>query len=147
MDRRSFIKSSCISCASGIGAMWLLQACTTQKYVTNFEIKDKKLTIKKSEFTVVKKDKTIEQKFLLIKPDNVSFPIALYKLNENNYKALYLECTHQGCELTPHETVLVCPCHGAEFNSKGEVTQGPAENNLKTFEISYDKENIYIQIN
>jgi cytochrome b6-f complex iron-sulfur subunit len=41
---------------------------------------------------------------------------------------------------------MVCPCHAAEFNSKGEVTTGPAEINLKSFFTTTDNENIYIQL-
>lgn len=146
MERRDFIKSACLTCVGSIGATWLLQSCTPQKYITNVTVKENKLIIKKSEFTVVKKDKTIQQKFILVKPENTQFPIAIYKLNENEYKALYLQCTHQGCELSPHETMMVCPCHGAEFNPKGEVTTGPAETNLKSFLTTTDNENIYIQL-
>jgi cytochrome b6-f complex iron-sulfur subunit len=146
MERRDFIKSACLTCAGSIGAAWLLQGCTPQKYITNVSVKENKFVIKKSEFTVIKKEKTIQQKFILVKPDSIQFPIAIYKLNENEYKALYLQCTHQGCELSPHETMMVCPCHGAEFNSKGEVTTGPAETNLKSFLTTTDNENIYIQL-
>lgn len=104
-----------------------------------------KLAIKKSAFTVVKKEKTIRQKYLLLKPEQVQFPVVLYKLNESEYKAVLLQCTHQGCELTAYETMMVCPCHGAEFNTKGEVIQGPAEVDLKTFVTTQDNEMIYIQ--
>ena len=110
MERRDFIKSACLTCVGSIGAAWLLQACTPQKYITNVTVKESKLVIKKSEFAVVKKDKTVQQKFILVKPENTQFPIAIYKVNENEYKALYLQCTHQGCELSPHETMMVCPC-------------------------------------
>ncbi len=89
---------------------------------------------------------TTTRKFMLIKPENFQFPIAVYQLKENEYKALFLQCTHQGCELSPYETTMVCPCHGAEFNNRGEVTQGPAETNLKSFITTHDNENIYIQL-
>lgn len=146
MDRRRFIKSSCLTCVGSIGAMWLLQACTTNKYITNYTTNENKLAIKKSEFTVIKKGKTIQQKFILVKPNGLEFPIALYQLKENEYKALFLKCPHQGCELTPYETTMVCPCHGAEFNNKGLVTQGPAETDLKSFITTQDNETIYIQL-
>ncbi|MBL7888774.1 MAG: Rieske (2Fe-2S) protein [Bacteroidetes bacterium] len=146
MDRRDFIKSACLTCAGSIGAAWLLQSCSNHKYLTNVVVKDNKLVVKRSEFILLKKEKRIEQKFLIIKPESLSFPIALYKINGNEYKACYLQCTHQGCELSPHETMMVCPCHGAEFNPKGEVTNGPAETNLKSFLTSTDNENIYIQL-
>ncbi|WP_317899829.1 ubiquinol-cytochrome c reductase iron-sulfur subunit [Aurantibacillus circumpalustris] len=146
MDRRKFIKSSCLTCAGVMGATWLLESCTSHKYITNVSVNENKLSVKKSEFKVLKKEKIIEQKFVLIKINAIPFPIALYKINENEYKALYLQCTHQGCELAAHDTLMVCPCHGAEFNPKGEVTNGPAETNLKTFVTSSDDETIYIQL-
>lgn len=146
MERREFLKSACLTCAGSIGAAWLLQACTPQKFITNVTVKENKLVINKSEYTTMKKGKTIQQKFILIKPETLQFPIAIYKLNENEYKALYLQCTHQGCELSPFETMMVCPCHGAEFTPKGEVKTGPAETNLKSFFTTTDDENIYIQL-
>lgn len=147
MDRRNFIKSTCLACASSTGIMGLLQACKSTKHVTNFEYQQNKIIIHKSEFTTIKNEKTIQRKFIVIKSENLPFPIAIYKLNDNEYKASLLQCSHQGCELSPYETTMVCPCHGAEFDAKGEVTQGPAETPLKTFITTYDNNNIYIQIN
>jgi len=146
MNRRNFIKTSCLTCVGSIGLMAFLEACSSQKYSTSFEFKENRITVKKAEFIQVKKEKQIKVPFILIKPEQLPFPIALYMDGEKDYKALYLQCTHQGCELNPHETMIVCPCHGAEFNAKGEVTQGPAEINLKTFITSQDHENIYIQL-
>lgn len=144
MNRRNFIGTTCLAC-TGIGISWILQACTSHRYITDYTIHEKKLTVKKSSFTVIKKEKAIQQKYILLKPEQVQFPIVVYKLNENEYKAVLLRCTHQGCELAAYETMMVCPCHGAEFNTKGEVTQGPAEINLTTFVTTQDTENIYIQ--
>jgi Rieske Fe-S protein len=135
-----------VACAASIGVLTFLQSCSSTKYVTAYKVISNKLSVKRSEFTVIKKGKTIQQSFILLKPENSPFPIALYKLPNDQYKALYLECSHQGCELNAYETTLVCPCHGAEFNTKGEVTQGPAELPLKTFITSSDADNIYIQI-
>ncbi|MBI3519248.1 MAG: Rieske 2Fe-2S domain-containing protein [Bacteroidetes bacterium] len=147
MNRRNFIKSTCLTCVSSVGAIWLLQACKSTKHVSNFQYNQNIITIQKTEFITVKNEKTIQRKFIVIKPDSLPFPIAVYKLNDNDYKTSLLQCSHQGCELSPYETTMVCPCHGAEFNTKGEVTQGPAETNLKTFITTYDNDNIYIQIN
>lgn len=146
MDRRDFIKSSCVTCAGGIGLSWLLQACTPHKYITNYSLSHNKVIVKKNEFIVVKNGKTIQQKFIVIKPETLQFPIAIYSTKDNEYKAHLLVCTHQGCEITPYETMMVCPCHGAEFSKTGEVTQGPAETNLKSFITTQDNEHIYIQL-
>ncbi len=130
-----------------MGVMMLLEACSTNKYVvTDYLYNQNKITVKKSAFIIVKNDKQVPLKFITVKPDNVAFPIVIYKVTETDYKALFLQCSHQGCELSPYETTMVCPCHGAEFNTKGEVTQGPAEDNLKTFITTHDTENIYIQL-
>ncbi len=145
MQRRDFIKSSGLTCAGALGLSWILQACSTQKYISNAKVENNKITISKSEFIVLKKEKQIEQKFIIIKTF-LEYPIALYKISDNEYYALYLQCTHQGCELNPHETMMVCPCHGAEFTPTGNVSQGPAEKKLKSFITSNDKENIYIQL-
>lgn len=45
-------------------------------------------------------------------------------------------CTHQGCEVG-YETAdkkFGCPCHGSQFDPRGEVVQGPARVRLPLFE-------------
>jgi cytochrome b6-f complex iron-sulfur subunit len=83
---------------------------------------------------------------VLIRNERFNFPICVYKLDENNYTALLMECTHRSCELQPQGTYLICPCHGSEFNNKGVVQNPPAEQNLRTFKITTDNEHIYIQL-
>lgn len=146
MDRRDFIKSGCISCAGAIGITWLMEACTSAKNVSTVVRKDNIIIIKKTEFTEIKEDKFITKKFIVVKPEGIDFPMVIYKVSDVSYKTHLLQCTHQGCELTPYETTMVCPCHGAEFNLSGEVTTGPAETNIKSFITTYDLENVYIQL-
>ena len=144
MNRRTFITSACLAC-SGAGLTWLLPSCSSTKYITDFTFTSDSLTVKKSAFTIIRKEKKIQRKFILLKPEHLQFPLVLYRIKDNEYKALLLQCTHQGCELTPYETMMVCPCHGAEFNTNGEVTQGPAETGLKSFTTTQDDENVYIR--
>ena len=128
-----------------MGVSWLLEACSTHRYITDYSFLDQKITVKKTLFTVIKKGEPVQQKFILLKPDSFQFPLVIYKIQEK-YHTFLLQCTHQGCELTPYETTMVCPCHGAEFDRQGEVTQGPADINLKPFSTTQDDENIYIHI-
>lgn len=96
----------------------------------------------KSEFI----DNGNERQFILVKLKADRYPICIYKLNEKEYSAVYLQCTHKGCELEPHEAYLSCPCHGSEFDNRGNVQHPPAERNLITFKVSTDNENLYIHL-
>lgn len=146
MERRLFLKSACITCAGSIGVIWLLEACAAQKQITNYQYLQNRIIIKRSEFLIMKNEKHILRKFIVLKPDGLEYPLVIYKLTETDYRAMSLKCTHQGCELTPYETTIVCPCHGAEFNNRGTVTAGPADTDLKLFNITYDIDNLYIQL-
>ncbi len=51
-----------------------------------------------------------------------------------------LTCTHQGCEVEPVGTgdaaMLVCPCHGSQFDRNGAVIHGPARSPLTHFTVA-----------
>jgi nitrite reductase/ring-hydroxylating ferredoxin subunit len=59
---------------------------------------------------------------------------------EGAWYALSDECTHTGCPLSEDgelvEGVLVCNCHGAEFElATGAVIEGPADGPLETYAV------------
>ena len=146
MERRKFIKSCVIGCSSMATIALTLESCGTSAYYAKTTLAGSSYTIAKSEFVVVNKNKTIDRKYVLIRPATLGYPICIYKIGPESYSALLMECTHKSCELQPQSTFLVCPCHGSEFTSKGEVQNPPAERNLKTFPITTDSENIYLQL-
>lgn len=145
MRRNEFIKMSCLGCIGVVAGVSLLESCATGQYVNN-TLNNNIITIKKSDFILVKKDKQIIRDFVLVKNDALGFPICVYKISENEYTALFMECTHQGCELNAFKAQLVCPCHGSEFDNKGNVLEGPADTPLKHFEVKTDDQNIYIKV-
>lgn len=51
--------------------------------------------------------------------------------------ALYQVCTHLGCAVLWNEEAgrFECPCHGAVFNTKGEVLAGPPPRPLDYFPV------------
>ena len=83
---------------------------------------------------------------MLIRAAQFNYPIIVYRLAEGTYSALLMECTHKNCELQPQGAYLVCPCHGSEFSNTGVVQNPPAEENLRTFQITQDHEHLYIQL-
>ena len=133
----------------GTGLALFLQSCGSANYyakTTPSTSNVNQLVIKKSEFIKVEKEKQLVRKFILVKSEKYGHPICIYKLQDDTYSAVLTECTHNGCELTPNNLTLVCPCHGAEFSNKGIVQSPPAEQNLKSFQIKTDNENIYISL-
>jgi Rieske Fe-S protein len=76
----------------------------------------------------------------------LQYPIYVFRFSENNYTALYMQCTHQGNELTAYGEKLVCSAHGSEFDNTGNVTNGPASKPLRTFPIKLGSQNILISL-
>ncbi len=145
MERKIFIKSCGIACLSGTFVTAMLQGCASSNYFAQNTIANNRITIKKSEFIKIQKEKQILRKYVLVKSEKHNFPICIYKIGEDTYSALLMECTHNSCELQPHGEFLTCPCHGSEFSNKGVVQNPPAEANLKSFQTSTDKDHIYVQ--
>ncbi len=145
MERRKFIKNCCFTTVGIALSGSLLQSCETFHYATTTRVDDN-WVIAKSEFIKIKGDKQKELSFVLISDGASNFPICVYKVTEDRYVASLLTCTHRGCELIIGGGVYTCPCHGSEFTTTGKVTEGPAIENLKTYKIKTDNENIYISI-
>ncbi len=146
MQRIEFIKTCGIACVGGGALSAVLQGCASTNYFANATFSENKIILAKTEFVKTENDKTTHRNYVLLRTEKLNFPVIIYKSNEENYTALLMECTHKGCELHPSGDYLVCPCHGSEFNNKGVVQNPPAEENLRTFLITTDYENIYIQL-
>lgn len=145
MERRKFIKTCCYSAIGIPIAATLMQSCGGIYYATTNH-NNGRFVISKSEFIQLKKDKKINRKFVLVKTEELDFPICIYNTGENTYSASLLKCTHRGCELNVGGGIYTCPCHGSEFSINGKVLEGPANKNLTTFKTETDHENIYIYI-
>ncbi|MEO6190463.1 MAG: Rieske (2Fe-2S) protein [Saprospiraceae bacterium] len=146
MRRKEFIKNCGLICLGSSIVPTLLQSCSSANYFAKNESLNNKIVVKKSEFIKRQNDKNSERKFVIIKSENLHYPIYLFRFTDNEYSALWMECTHRSCELETQGNYLMCPCHGSEFTNKGIVQNPPAEHNLKTFNVKIDDENIYIQL-
>lgn len=145
MDRSKFIKTlGCALVGVPLGIS-LLQSCESIYYAQSKSI-DGKIVLKKSEFIQSTSKGVSYRNFVLLNKAVDGYPISVYRTDEETYTASLLKCTHQGCELDVGGGIYTCPCHGSEFETSGEVLQGPAEKKLKTYSIITDHENIYIQL-
>lgn len=146
MDRKDFLKSCGMICVGGVGIAALLQSCNTGQYFAKSEISGNYLNVLATEFTQDKKGVAVDRKYVLVRSEQLNFPIYLYKANIQEYSAVWMECTHQGAELSAHGEQLSCPAHGSEFNKFGHVVQGPAQSNLRKFKTLVDGDVIKIQL-
>lgn len=145
MNRREFTKQTCIGCFGGGLLSAVLAGCQSTHYV-NATVESKGLSIPKSEFTYFKKEKPFARQFIIVNHGKLEFPIYLYRISDNEYSALWMKCTHQGSELQAAGDHLYCSSHGSEFDKKGNVNQGPAETNLRSFPVSVNDAKIIIDL-
>lgn len=145
MNRKDFIKSCGSLCLGGM-AMMAVPGCSSSNHFAQSTTSGDLIAIAKSEFIKMEKDKSSYRKFVLTRSGKFNQPICLFRFDENNYSALLMLCTHNGCELLPQGDFLICPCHGSEFSNKGIVQNPPAENNLQSFKISTNHETVFIHL-
>jgi cytochrome b6-f complex iron-sulfur subunit len=63
--------------------------------------------------------------------------IIVIRSSDTAYIALSKICTHEGCTVTYNKdsNQLPCPCHGSVFTATGGVVTGPAQTNLKVYNV------------
>lgn len=140
MRRREFIKTVCVASAVGTG---LLVGCKSTPILVQGTIKDNKLYVPLAEF---ESTNTLSVAF-------ESSAIGVTKVNDSQYVAVLLKCTHMGCAViqegnknSTEQVGFICPCHGAKFSAGGEVLKGPAQKNLTQYTTSNDHEFVIIQL-
>ena len=145
MDRRNFLKKSCSACLSLTVISSMVSSCLSTKYVTGKVAKDG-ITIDKDDFKIKQKGGTAYSSFVIVRNEILKYPICIYRMNDDEYTALWMRCTHQGTELQASGDVLQCSAHGSEFNSKGQVRNGPANTALRTFPVTVTNNEIFIDL-
>ena len=144
MNRKDFIKT-CGAACMGLTGVLLLQNCKPAKQV-QATLKNNQLQIDKKEFVIASENKTSYRRSITTRPENSDYPIVIYRFSDTAYSALLLRCTHQSSELNLNGDIMTCSAHGSEFNNKGEVIQGPAEQKLQSFKVTSDEQTIYIHL-
>ena len=146
MNRAQFIDTCSKSCLVIMGGgLTLLQGCTGSQYVTA-QLVGSDMLVPMSAFETEKEGLTSFKKYVIAHHDKLQYPICIYRIAENEYKALLMRCTHQGTELQVFGDRLQCPAHGSEFSTTGSVQNGPAETALRTFPVSIENGNLKISL-
>ena len=145
MDRREFIKNSCTACLSATVIGTAITSCTATRYISGTLGKDG-LFVDTNEFVTKQNGKTVYRSFVIVRNDALQYPVCVYRLNDNEYSALWMRCTHQGTELQASGDRLQCTAHGSEFDNKGSVKTGPADRSLRNFPVTVSNSQLFIDM-
>jgi len=145
IDRKKFIKTCSVSCLGLMTGASILESCAGVRYVSA-PIRDSFLEIPLSEFQTKQGDQTMFRKYIVVQNDKLEYPISVFRSDNGEYNALYMRCTHQGTELQVFGDRLQCPAHGSEFTKDGNVQNGPADQNLRSFPVTTTEQLIIINL-
>lgn len=145
MDRRKFIKQSCSACLAVAALPLLLDSCVTLSNATG-RLTDKGLLLRTDDFLLKDSNGSSYRSSLIVRNEKLKYPICVYRVSDKEFHALWMQCSHQGAELQAAGDQLQCPAHGSEFSNKGVVITGPADTNLKSFPVSVNGNEIFIDL-
>jgi Rieske Fe-S protein len=146
MERKDFIKTCGFACLGGIGISTLLQSCATMQQTLTGEIAESDLMVSVSDFRLKTSGKNQFKKYIIVDNERLRFPICVFRFDEQNYSALWMECTHMGNEVQVFGDKLQCLAHGSELSNRGVMQHGPAEANLRSFPVTVTKDHLKISL-
>jgi Rieske Fe-S protein len=121
----------------------LLGSCATTKFSNGKLLKDG-IVIDMQEFVINGSDKY--RLYIVVRNEELVFPICVYRFSDKDYSAIWMQCAHQGAELNVAGDYLQCPAHGSEYDNRGKVTNGPADKNLRTFPVTINNNELFIDL-
>jgi len=128
-----------------VGLTTLIPGCASTKFIPG-KLNEDGLIIDTRDFAISQKGKTSFRQYLIVRNEELKFPICVYRFSDNDYSALWMQCAHQGAEVQVAGTHLQCPAHGSEYDNRGRVTNGPAETGLRTFPVSVTNNQLFIDL-
>jgi Rieske Fe-S protein len=145
MKRREFIEKCGIRCLGVMAGAAVLNSCLGVKYVSA-PINGSFMEVPEKVFEIDKEGTITYRKYVVLENDQLQYPIAVFRTNKESYQGVWMRCTHQGTELQLFGDRFQCPAHGSEFTKVGEVKNGPAETNLRSFPVTVSNQLLKINL-
>jgi Rieske Fe-S protein len=83
---------------------------------------------------------------LRLMPDGWDDPVFLLALDGGGFAAVSSICTHRGCTVDLGGPGLACPCHGSQYDRKGQVVRGPASRSLERYPVRTSGDELIIEV-
>lgn len=145
MNRKDFIKNCGLACVGGSLLTSVIQGCAAAR-TFNCDIADTDLLVPLEHFVSRKNGQTAYKKSIVVYNELLQYPICVFRHSESSYTALWMRCTHQGAELQVFGDTLQCPAHGSEFDNRGGLRNGPAEQPLRSFPLLTENGHLKISL-
>ena len=145
MDRRDFLINTCAACLSATALSGLLSSCKSTQYIPG-KLNTDGVLVNADEFKTMSKGKVTYRSYIIVRNEALQYPICVYRFGDNEYSALWMQCSHQGTELQASGDFLQCTAHGSEFSNKGRVTSGPADKDLRSFPVTVNNNQLFIDL-
>jgi nitrite reductase/ring-hydroxylating ferredoxin subunit len=141
MERKDFLKTCGFACLSGSLVASVLEGCAGSNIIAG-TLSNSNLVVPTSAFA----DKNSFRSYIVTSHPDLKYPICVYRFTATEYTALYMRCTHQGAGLQVFGDRLECPAHGSQFSNTGQVKNGPADTNLRTFPVTVQNDQLLISL-
>lgn len=142
MERKEFIRTCGFACLSGAVIVGALEGCAGTKTIAG-TISNSNLVVPVAAF---QGNKGSFNKYIVVQHAQLKYPVCVYRFTETQYTALLMRCTHQGAELQVFGDRLECPAHGSAFSDTGQVKNGPADINLRSFPVIVQNDQLLISL-
>lgn len=129
MDRETFLKIAGSAIVAGPASV-LLDGCSTP-YVVYATAVGKTVSIPVSTLP----DLAVPNSVVKVYVEGFANPLHLFEDEEGKLRAILSTCSHSGCEVRKLRAKFECPCHGSEYDLRGQVLRGPAPDPLDAFEV------------
>jgi nitrite reductase/ring-hydroxylating ferredoxin subunit len=121
IGRRDFLKTVALTGGMAVGGS-LLSSCGSSGAITLDLTQTQYLPLANVGGTIALDANSLDPAGMLV-----------YRSGANSVLVFSRKCTHQGCTIGGFDSgVSTCPCHGSQFDTKGNAVRGPAQRPLQT---------------
>jgi Rieske Fe-S protein len=133
ISRKEFLKSASglLAGAVALPLGTLLEGCAASVFTTHAAVVENKVVIP----LITLPDLTQPNSYAKVYVSKYGNPFILFSRDGGELWAVLSTCSHNGCEVRKLRTSFECPCHGSEYDLRGNVLRGPAPAPLESYPV------------